>query len=127
MSEIRSAKQQVVDALKASGLDAYGEVEGALNESTVWVEPGNPYIEAGEAKTFTDYTIRFKVSVVGGSVTRANGLASLEDLIEEVVLSLDGLCNLESVEEPGYVSIGNATHHAAVVTVTANLTFERGN
>jgi hypothetical protein len=127
VSEIRTGKEEVVAALKAAGLDAFSEAPGRSSENIVVVEPGSPYIEGGTGKTFTDYTIRFDIAVVGPSVTAEQGLSDLEDLIEQVILAVDGICNLESVEQPGFITPDSATYHAAVVTVTANITFTEVN
>lgn len=123
MSEIGLAKAQIVDALKASGVDAFAEAPDRSQPNIAVVEPGSPYIEGGAVKTFTGYTIRFNIAILGGTSTSDNGLSQLEDLIEQVVMSLPEGCNLESVEEPGFVTPDTATYHAAVVTVTADFTF----
>ena len=130
VSDVRDARQSIVDALRTAGVDAYALAPGRSKPNIVVVEPGNPYIEGAEVKTFQTrtvgegFTVRYDLAVVGKTQSTANGLTALEDLIEQVIRALDGIVNLETVGNPGFVTPDTATYHAAVVTVTANLIIE---
>lgn len=124
MSILSEARQDVADALVAQGLSAYAKDVKSPKADIIVVEPGSPYVEAGE--TFKTNQVRFDLAVIGKPLTVTSCYDDLDTLIGDVVLALWDLVDVESISQPGILNWGNKAHVAATVTVVGTINFNEG-
>lgn len=123
VSGLTDLRKEVVDALTAAGLRAQHYHSEVITPPVCVVLPGGSYVTA--ANTFGAKEVALRVLVVSGKGTNQATADALDEAIESAVLALSAW-DINSVAEPGLISLSGSTYLATVIDITTQITFTEG-
>lgn len=123
---LTAAKQEVAEALTAAGIKAFDYVPERLQPPTAVIAAGEPFIEKGNAKTFTDVDIRLEISLAASTASNVKSTEQIDDLVVTAILALGEInWDVESVSQPFGMEVNNALYLATRITAVASITITK--
>jgi hypothetical protein len=100
MNAVTQARIDVVDALAAAGIDAYGFTPPTLIPPIAVVQAGSPWLEPDRIGGDFAATISMRIECIVNLIETAAAIVALEDLVVRVLAALPKGILPTSVEAP---------------------------
>ena len=110
---LKATRQEAALQLAAAGLTTYAYLPERMSVPAAVITPGSPYVEEGE--TFTEFTVRLKVTVL----VRGTNETATDELDELLCSALDELetFDIEAVSEPAAYAFSDGQYLGAEVAI----------
>ncbi len=116
MNTLKALRKEIGLQLAAAGITCLEFIPERLGSvPAAVIEPGSPYLQQGETFSELDFLYRFDVILLVAG-TNETATDSLDQLICDAIDAMDTF-QIESVNQPEMVSIGNVDYPGARVTV----------
>lgn len=126
LNTLTQVRQDIVDVLKAAGLNAIHYVGATIVPPVAIVVPADDYITTpqGENPFNAPYSINLQILVIGQKATNATAAENMDFLIASVVEALTDW-DITEVTAPGEVSLKGITYSGAVLSLSTNTQIEK--
>lgn len=113
------ARLELVAALRAAGLTAYGYTPPTVIPPAVYVEPGDPWLTPTRIGNPSAYALELQLVAVVQLIDHELAIAQLEQLIADAIAAIPDGIRVAAVERP---NVDDSGSQGETLTAALNLT-----
>ena len=123
MSSLTNARIDAKETLERANINVSEFIPERITPPLAIISAGDPYVTQ---ETFTDFTVRLKVTLVAATGTNEVTTSHLDELIETALFNL-GDWGIGDVAEPVMVQANNAQYLSTTMVISKTFEIEGGN
>ena len=121
MVTLSAMREDVLDALKAAGINAQDYSKEAFVPPCVALQPAPAYITTPANGTFQQpHRVSYELLVIAGKKTSTSAVEQIESLLEQTIEVVSDEWTIDNVTNPAYVDIKGVPYLACVVEISQN-------